>query len=235
MNNKALALNDSRVVAATFDLEQVLLCPKLEVSSLFYRRKLAVYNLTIYRLDSSDVTCHMWHEGQGRRGSCEIASAVAKFFVSLPDSVKKIIMYSDTCSGQNRNQHFSAMCLSAIQTYPVEKIDRIYKESGHSQMECDSAHSAIESALRNKDLYCPTDIFQNVALARKKNPFIVEYLQTSDIWNYKLLSKKILKNRSWDSNGQKVHWLKIKWMRYEKRCPSVILFGYNYHEDFRKL
>ena len=114
-------------------------------------------------------------------------------------------------------------------------IDHIYMESGHSQMECDSAHSAIKSALRDKDIYCPTDIFQNVALARKNNPFKVEYLQTSDIWNYKLLSKEILRNRSWDSNGQKVHWLKIKWMRYEKQCPSVILFKYNYDEDFRKL
>ena len=109
-------------------------------------------------------------------------------------------MYSDTCSGQNRNQYFSAMRLSAIQTYPVETIDHTYMESDNSQTECDSAHSAIESALRNKDLYCPTDIFQNVALARKKIPFKVEYLQISDIWNYKLLSKEILRNRSWDSN-----------------------------------
>ena len=35
------------------------------------------------------------------------------------------------------------------------------------QMECDSAHSATESALGNRDVYRQTDRFQNVALTRK--------------------------------------------------------------------
>ena len=108
-------------------------------------------------------------------------------------------------------------------------------ESGHSQMECDSAHSAIESALRYKDVYCPTDIYQNVALARKQNPFEVEHLLTSDILNYKLPPKKHLRNKLWDSTGQKVQWLKTKWIRYEKRNPSVMLFKYDYDEEFRRL
>ena len=69
-------------------------------------------------------------------------------------------------------------------------------ESGHSQMECDAAHSVIESALKNKDLFCPTDIFQNVALARKRNRFEVKYLSTSEILDYKLLSKEVLRNKS---------------------------------------
>ena len=38
------------------------------------------------------------------------------------------------------------MCLSAVQAHSLEIIDHIYMEPGHSQMECDSAHSTIESA-----------------------------------------------------------------------------------------
>ena len=124
-DHKKIAQDDPSVVAATFNLEQVLLCPKLAVSSLFYRRKLATYTLTVYGLDSSDVTCHMWHEGQGGRGSCEIASAMAKFLTSLPNSVKKEILYSDTCAGQNRNQNFSAMYLSTVQNCSIETIDHV--------------------------------------------------------------------------------------------------------------
>ena len=37
-DHKDLARNNPDRVAAIFDLEQVLLCPKLAVSSLFYRR-----------------------------------------------------------------------------------------------------------------------------------------------------------------------------------------------------
>ena len=177
----------------------------------------------------------MWHEGQGGRGSCEIASAMEKFLTSLPNSVKRVILYSDTCAGQNRNQKFSAMCLSAVQNCSIGTIDHVYMESGHSQMECDSAHSAIESALRYKDVYCPNDIYQNIALARKQNSFEVEHFLISDILNYKLLSKKHLRNKLWDSTGQKVQWLKMKWIRYGKREPSVMLFKYDYDEKFRRL
>ena len=52
LQHKQLSKCDPTVAAVTFDLEQVLLCPKLNASSLFYRRKLATYNLTIYRLDN---------------------------------------------------------------------------------------------------------------------------------------------------------------------------------------
>ena len=77
-------------------------------------------------------------------------------------------------------------------------------------MECDSAHSAIESTLRRKSLHCSTDIFQTVALASKQNSYKVTHLVTSDILYYKLLSKKFLKNKLWDSKGLEVQWLKLK-------------------------
>ena len=60
------------------------------------------------------------------------------------------------------------MYLSTVQSHSIEIIDRIYMESGHSQIECDSAHSTIESALKNKDIYCPTDYFGIAVMARKQ-------------------------------------------------------------------
>ena len=45
-------------------------------------------------------------------------------------------------------------CLSAVHASSIHTIDHICTESGQRQMECDAAHSAIESALRNKDLFC---------------------------------------------------------------------------------
>ena len=59
---KLRAQNDCHIVSAVYDLEQVLPCPFLEVSVMFYKRKLSVYNLTVYELGSSDGNCFMWHE-----------------------------------------------------------------------------------------------------------------------------------------------------------------------------
>ena len=73
---KAICKSDPSVVAVAFDLQQVLCCPKLNVSALYYKRKLSTYDLTVYNLGDKSVTCYMWHEAVGGRGSCEVATCL---------------------------------------------------------------------------------------------------------------------------------------------------------------
>lgn len=49
----------------TMDLQSVLLCPKSNVSALYYRTKLIVHNFTIFNLHTKDGYCFLWHEGEG--------------------------------------------------------------------------------------------------------------------------------------------------------------------------
>ena len=109
------------------------------------------------------------------------------------------------------------MCLNAVNHLPVECIDHIYMESGHSQMECDSVHSTIESALKTQDVFSPADYYRIIPMARKRNPYKVNVLSTSEFMDFKSLGKSTIKNRNRDINGATVHWLKIKWMRYSNR------------------
>jgi len=51
--HKEKCKRDKTTIAIAFDLEQVLLCPKPNVSSLYYKKKLSVYNLTTYNLGLS--------------------------------------------------------------------------------------------------------------------------------------------------------------------------------------
>ncbi|CAM4570620.1 unnamed protein product [Leuciscus chuanchicus] len=67
-NDKKKAKENESYKTVTFDLEQVLTTPWSNVSSLFYSRK----------LNSKDVKCYMWHEGEGGRGSSEISTCVCK-------------------------------------------------------------------------------------------------------------------------------------------------------------
>lgn len=150
--DKKKAKENESYKAVTFDLEQVLTTPWSNVSCLFYSRKLSTYNLTVYELDSKDVKCYMWHEGEGGRGSSEISTYVYKYLKELSPHVKHAVLYSDTCGGQNRNAAFSTMCLRAVSSLPLSTIDHKYMESGHSQMECDSVHAAVETA-RKKSFY----------------------------------------------------------------------------------
>lgn len=154
--DKLRAKNDKSIYVATFDLQAVLTTPCSLVSELYYSRKLCCYNLTIYSLSDKQVFCHLWDETQGKRGSCEIATCLMKNTVSIcsaSNQVKEITYYSDTCGGQNRNQFVTASFLYTISQIPqLQTISHKFLQSGHSQMECDSVHSTIETA-KGKHLF----------------------------------------------------------------------------------
>ena len=57
----------------------------------------------------------------------------------------EVTLYSDTCGGQNRNQNIAAMFMYAVQHSTTLKcITHNFLESGHSHMEYDYMHAAIE-------------------------------------------------------------------------------------------
>jgi hypothetical protein len=148
--------------------------------------------------------------------------------------VKHLVLFSDTCGGQNRNQHFSSMCLRAVIDGKLDTLEHIYMESGHSQMEVDSVHSCIESACRNVDIHAPTGYYQLVATCRRKNPYQVIVMDTSQFGDYRELSASLIRNRR-QSTSNIVNWLKIKWMKYDRSSPNTIFFRYDYESDFAEI
>jgi len=67
----------------------------------------------------------------------------------LDQKVKKVTFFSDSCSGQNRNQYVCAVLLYAVKTLPINIIEHKFLVKGHTMMECDSMHSAIEYAQKS--------------------------------------------------------------------------------------
>jgi len=234
---KQVCKSDPSVAAVAFDLQQVLCCPKINVSALYYKRKLSTYDLTVYNLGDKSVICYMWHEGIAGRGSCEIATCLSKYVQTLPQTVRKLVFFSDTCGGQNRNQNFSAMCLYTVTDYSTntECIEHLYFESGHSQMECDSVHSAIENACRHQNIYAPTDYYSVVRSARRNSPYEVVVMGTEMFSDYRSLSQILLKNKTKATDGNVVNWLKVKWFKYERQNPTTIFYKYDYTEEFRMI
>jgi len=92
-----------------------------------------------------------------------------KWLTSLPDSVDKVIIYSDTCGGQNRNRHIAAVLLYAAQITKLMTIHQKFLERGHTYMEVDSMPSAIVFAKRNVPVHSPHE-WQNVFRAARFIP-----------------------------------------------------------------
>jgi len=77
--------------------------------------------------------------------------------MSLPCTITQLSLYSDTCGRQNRNQNVAAMFLFAVNSTQLQTITHNFLESGHSYMECDSKHAAIETG-KNMLMFLPCKI-----------------------------------------------------------------------------
>ena len=154
---KERAKTESGVTAACFDLEKVLNCLHGEVSSFYYHRKLSVYNLTVYDLGTGDGSCYVWPEVVAQRGANEIASCLMDYIqLRAAQGTKIFELFSDNCSGQNRNRFVAALYWFIVgSNNSVESITHSFLEVGHTQNENDAIHSVIERAVRKLQIYTP--------------------------------------------------------------------------------
>lgn len=168
----------------TMDLQSVLLCPKSNVSSLYYKTKLIVHNFTIYDIKRQKGFCFLWNESEGGLTSNEFTSIIVHFLsehVEMHNLKKRgtddiqIILWSDGCGYQNRNSTLSNGLLNFTLESGITVIQK-YLQKGHTQMEVDSVHSVIERQIRNKKINIPADYVYICKTACHKNPYNVKYL-----------------------------------------------------------
>ena len=102
--DKQAAIGDSFICCASFDLQKVLYVPGAPSSTLYYKRKLSIYNFTIYDLATEGGRCFVWNKTTGKRRANEIASCVWKFIqIKIAEGCNEFRFYTDNCGGQNRN------------------------------------------------------------------------------------------------------------------------------------
>jgi hypothetical protein len=189
--DKERAMTDDSVKVLCMDLQSLLICPRLQASSLYYKCKLSCHNFTIYDIATHAVKNYFWHEGEGELTSNIFTSFVIDYLENIDlTNVKEIVIYSDGCTYQNRNTTLSnALLLWASQKNIV--VYQKYLERGHTQMECDSAHSCIERKYRKKEIFVPQMYVQCIKEARQSHnstPYEVEYVDHTFFKNFEALT-----------------------------------------------
>ncbi|VEN46923.1 unnamed protein product [Callosobruchus maculatus] len=235
--DKDRAKLDESFMCFAVDMEKILLTPSLKVGKLYYKQKLKTFNFTVYNLANAQADNFMWHEAVGTKGSSEVATCLWKLLSGLGEEVKEVTFYADTASGQNRNCINAAMFLRAVHLLPIETINQKFMESGHSEMECDSVHSAIENRGNKIDIYTPDGWYMLARTAKTKPPFynVIE-MNYSDFLNFKEFSKSAVINKKKCEDGGTINWLKVKWIQYRKDQPTKIFFKERLSDaEFRSL
>ena len=177
------------------DLEKILICPKGENGDFFYKRKLSVYNFTVFVSGEQKGYCMVWDQTIGSKGCAEITSCLWYFMkMKIAEGIREFHIYSDNCSAQNKNQFLFSMYVMASIRYNIKIIHR-YLEVGHTHMECDSVHATIEKFVKNKDLFTPAQWYAAIRMAKVNRPhYEVKEISQAEIFDFKPLAK----HQSWD-------------------------------------
>lgn len=221
--DKEISDTDKTFRMATFDMQSILQLPTSGEGPLYYKRKLILHNFTIY--DSSESNrgfCYLWPETAGKRGANEIGSCLLDYLKSLDPTVKRVTFFSDSCSGQNRNQYVCALLMYAVRTLPIDIIDHKFLVPGHTMMECDSMHSAIEYAHRHMSIYSIHEWVNVLKIARRHNPYMVSVLEHPYFHDLKTLAGHLVTNRRSSNSDKIINWLDVRWVRIEKVSPNTI-------------
>ncbi|VEN35333.1 unnamed protein product [Callosobruchus maculatus] len=221
-------------IVAVYDLQAVLPSPSGDVSSFYYKSRLATYNFTMYDIVRKQGYCYVWSEHRAKLGANEIGTCFLNFLRMNADG-KSIVFFSDNCAGQNKNKFIAAMYLFAVSNLNIPSITHKFLVTGHTQNEGDSMHSCIERekkrVLKSGPIYVPSQWIPVIRLAKKKgNPYIIQEMDTSDIYNLKKLSEDMGKNFNESNQHEKVLWSNIKILNFRKDEPYFIYYKYNYDD-----
>lgn len=230
--SKRLDKLDQDKTVLCFDLQKCLPTPSLRCQEAFYKRSLWVFNLTIRDCSNGKTTCFMWDETIAKRGANEVASCVWRYFEMNQDLKQHVVMYSDTCPGQNRNTVMTAMFLLLVQKFNnISIIEHKFLEPGHTHMECDSDHANIErkKKLSGTDFYHPHDWYQLVSSCKTgKNPFAVEKMTRENFYDFNSLFIKVFKKCKLNEDKNQVKWSKMRIVRYSKETFAQVQYKNSY-------
>lgn len=231
MEDKDSALQNNEILTAAFDLQKCLNVPHGNVSTFYYKRKLSLYNFTVFNLGSRKGYCFSWHQQTARRGANEIASCVYKFIEeTVVEGIKDYRFWSDNCGGQNRNRIVFLMYMLASSKFNIDISHRFLVVS-HTPNEGDSMHALIERQTKDKLLYTPDQWYTAFRFAKSdENPYNVVEVSQELIKDFKSQIKS-MSNWITTNDGSRMPWNKVTEIVVKASHPFKIFYKTSYRDD----
>lgn len=135
---------------------------------------------------------YVWNETIGKRGSCEIASCLDHFIENhLGPEIRKLVLFSDNCSGQNKNKNVILSCLRKIHANRLESIQHYFMIPGHSYLPCDRDFGVIELKIRPVSVFTTDHYSELIKKANRVHPFIVIDVTRDFFKDYDVMQKEV--------------------------------------------
>ena len=104
---------------------------------------MCIYNSNDFNLITKTGQSYIWDKNEGERGSNEIGTKIDHYLEQFHS--EEVVMFSDTCEGQNHNPYIAVLLPYIVQNHStIKSINYIFMVQGQSHIEVDSMHSATE-------------------------------------------------------------------------------------------
>lgn len=237
-NDLERAKNEKSIRTMVIDLQKVLILPKASINVLFYTRNYNCYNLGIH--ENGNGHFNFWTETDGGRGAREVGSCIIKHLEDTWDNdTEEIILWGDSCGGQNRNHIVAIMLAHFLASKTDSKLKKIsfkFLISGHSFNLCDSDFGIFEKCIRKqKFIMTPQEYTDLMMKCKPENPFKVTVMTHKLFKDPSDLLKNITK-RDFDKNSKdQVSWIKSREFMLDAQSPFSIFLRYNFHDNYYEL
>lgn len=197
--------NNHDVVCISIDLQQIFSLPTLTHSDMYYLRQCSCYNFGVHIHNTSNAFMCMWDETQGSKGANDIASCLFYLLNKDPKfpTSRKLVIWSDNCSAQNKNKILIFLYAFLIQHNIVDQIEHKFLLSGHSYLSCDRDFALIGKKMKRK-VCCDRDDLAKVIRSARNDPFIVRNIE--QFFDFKNGAERLL-------NTTKLCLSSVVWMK----------------------
>lgn len=132
--------------------KQNLPCPHIPTSDVFYKRQLWLYVMSVYSGKTSKSIMYTWPENIGKKGCNEVISVINHHIEAfVPETVKKLYIFTDSCRGQNQNQTVLKFWQALVLNGRYSEIKHHFPYRGHSFLPCDRHSRVIERMQRKEE------------------------------------------------------------------------------------
>lgn len=161
--------------------------PCIPVQDTYYLRQLTLNVFGVHNLATRGCTIFIYHEGEGSKGSNEVCTMLDWYIKNKIDSnVKKLYLFGDNCSGQNKNNTMVRMMMYLCEIKRFNEVKLIFPVRGHSFMPNDRDFGIIRRKLKKEERYYTLDEVEDLIMKSSKiaSKFSVIKMKVHDFINF---------------------------------------------------